>query len=173
MHRMARGTNHVLPFPSTFVDRMVVTSSQQWMQNMDNHGVDIFDYDVLLMPFESHGHKSIFAILGARHINDYMKYGFTEYRPCILHIVPYHAETQGLKHVYNTASAKIRTWLNVMWRMKHGRNDFETLMPFTTRSMPISRPSSKFSCTKFVEMLHAHLISSFILCYSTLSRTTI
>ena len=140
---MACGTNHVLPFPSNFIDRMIVTSSQQWIQNMEHQAVDMFDFDVLLMPFESNGHKSIFAILGSKHINDYMKHGFKDYRPCILHIVPYHSETQGLIHVYNSASAKIRTWLNVMWRAKFSRNDFESMMPFTNRSMPLSRPSGK------------------------------
>ena len=47
---------------------------------MEHHELDILDYDVLVLPFESNDHKSVFAILGARHIRDYMKHGFNEHR---------------------------------------------------------------------------------------------
>ena len=51
----------------------MITSSQMCMQNMEQHAIDIFEYDVLLMPFESNVNKSIYAILGAKHIKDFMK----------------------------------------------------------------------------------------------------
>ena len=110
---------------------------------MEHHELDIFDYDVLVLPFESNGHKSVFAILGARHIRDYMKHGFKEHRPCLLHVVPYHSQTQGQIHAYNASCAKLRAWLNVMWRVKRSKNDVAS-MPFTNRSMPLSRPRGKF-----------------------------
>ncbi len=109
---------------------------------MEQHAIDIFDYNVLLLPFESNGDKSIYAILGAKHIKDYMKNGFDEHRPCILHIVPHHLETQGQIHSYNASSTKIRTWLNVMWNVQHSNNDFDS-MPFTSRPMPLSHPAGK------------------------------
>jgi len=133
----------MLPFPSNFIDQLTVTSSQEWIQNMEHHALDMFDYVVLVLPFESNGHTSVFAILGAKHIREYMKYGFNEHRSCVLHIVPYHSQTQGQIHAYNASSAKIRTWLNVMWRVKRSNNDFVS-MPITNRSMPLSRPLGKF-----------------------------
>ena len=107
---------------------------------MEHHELDIFDYDVLVLPFESNGHKSVFAILGARH---YMKHGFKEHRPCLLHVVPYHSQPQGKIHAYNASSTKLRPWLNAMWRVKRSNNDFAS-MPFTNCSMPLSRPLGKF-----------------------------
>ena len=110
---------------------------------MEHNELDIFDYDVLVLPFESNGHKSVFAILGARYIRDYMKHGFKEHRPCLLHFVPYHSQTQGQIHASNASCAKLRAWLNVMWRVKHRNNNFASI-PFTNRSMHLSRPLGKF-----------------------------
>ena len=71
---MGCGTYRMLPFPSNFIDQLTVTLPQQWIRNMKHHALDMFDYDVLVLPFESNSHKSVFTILGAKNIRDYTKY---------------------------------------------------------------------------------------------------
>ena len=43
---------------------------------MDAGATDLFDYDVVIMPFEEDGQRSLFVVLGAGHIKDYMKCNF-------------------------------------------------------------------------------------------------
>ena len=70
---MAAGLDHVLSMPCTFINYLIGTSIRQLIQNMDVGATDVFDYDVVIMPFEEDGQRSLFLVLGAGHIKDYMK----------------------------------------------------------------------------------------------------
>ena len=137
--RMSAGVNHVLSMPCTFINKLIGTSSQQWIHNMEINGINIFDFNVIIMPFQEDGHRSLFVVLGAGHIKDYMKCNFRKTRPCILHVLPHETSTRAQMHAYNAASARIRTWLNALWRMNYCKNVYDSC-PFTHRSMPTTRP---------------------------------
>ena len=91
---MCSGVDNVLAFPSNFIDNLLGTSSRQWAQQIKHLEIDVLSHNMLIMPFESNGHKSLFVVLGAKHIKDYMKKGFSDMRPCILHILPYATSTR-------------------------------------------------------------------------------
>ena len=150
--RMAAGHNHVLSMPGRFINYLIGTSIRQLIQNMDVGATDFFDYDVVIMPFEEDGQRSLFLVLGAGHIKDYMKCNFRKTRPCILHVLPHETSTRAQMHAYNTASARIRTWLNALWRAKYCKQAYDS-MPFTHRSMPTTRPVGMYMALKYTHIL--------------------
>ena len=79
-----------------------------------NKNLNIFKPDMIMMPFCAGGHRSLFVVVEASYIQDYMKRGFSNKRPCILHILPYQTSTRTQIQAYNAASAKIRGWLNAL-----------------------------------------------------------
>ena len=79
----------VLRLSSNFIESLLTTSSRHWIDQVKRHNVDIFSYNALFMPYQSEVQKSLFVVLGANNIKDYMKQNFTGTRPCILHILPY------------------------------------------------------------------------------------
>ena len=77
-NRMAAGVDHVLSMPCTFVNYLIGTSTHQWIRNMDVSATEFFNYDVVIVPFEEDGQRSLFVVLGAGQIKDYMKCNFLE-----------------------------------------------------------------------------------------------
>ena len=136
---MCSGADNILAFPSNFIDNLLGTSSRQWIQQVKHHEIDVFSHNMLVMPFQSDGQKSLFVVLGAKHIKDYMKRGFSNTRPCILHILPYATSMRVQTHAYNQACMRLRAWLNSLWRATRCNNDIDS-MPFTHRSLPMTRP---------------------------------
>ena len=151
-NRMAAGLDHVLSMPCTFINYLIGTSIRQLIQNMDVGATDFFDYDVVIMPFEEDGQRSLFLVLGAGHIKDYMRCNFRKTRPCILHILPHETSTRAQMHAYNAASSRIRTWLNALWRAKYCEHAYDS-MPFTHRSMPTTRPFGMYMVFKNTHIL--------------------
>ena len=142
--RMCSGTNNVLALPSGFIDNLIGTSVHQWKRQMEQCAVDVFLYNMIIMPFHHGGNKSLFVVMGAKHIKDYMKADFSETRPCILHILPYAASMQGHNHAYNQATTRLRVCLNALWRTMCCNNGFDiALMPFTHRYLPFTQPFGK------------------------------
>lgn len=138
----------MLTFPTTFSNTMLRSTLAMCTRQTDARQVDIFDHQVLLIPFECEGRQSLFFVLGAKYIKDYNRRGFDQMRPCILHIDESTPLTRSHKHLYQVMSVKIRAWLNMSWKTKYGNND-TFCMPFSTRSMPVSRPHGKiivYSC---------------------------
>lgn len=136
---MCSGADNILVFPSNFIGNLLRTSSRQWIHQVKHHEIDVFSHNMLVMPFQSDGQKSLFVVLGAKHIKDYMKRGFSKTRPCILHILPYATSMRVQTHAYNQACLRLRAWLNSLWRVTRCNNDID-FMPFTHRSLPMTRP---------------------------------
>ena len=138
-YRICSGTDDILRLSSTFIESLLRTSSRHWIDQVKRRTVDIFTYNVLIMPYQCGMQKSLFVVLGANNIKDYMKQGFTGTRPCILHILPYATSNRSQLHAYNQVLSTIRTWLNALWRNSQC-NGVHMSMPFTHRSMLLSRP---------------------------------
>ena len=143
--RMCSGTEKIIALPSGFIDNLLRTSVRQWTQQMEQCGVDIFLYNMIIMPFHHNGNKSLFVVMGAKHIKDYMKTKFNETRPCILHILPWATSMQGHNHAYNQATIWFLVWFNTLWQTMHCSNGFYIAsMPFTHRSLPFTQPFGKW-----------------------------
>ena len=143
-HRMCSGTDNVLALPTSFIDSLMGTSANQWTHQMESCGVDVFSYNMIVMPFHHDGQKSLFVVMGAKHIKDYMKANFNETRPCILQILPYTQTLGGHDRAHNRAAMRLRVWLNALWRTMHCNNEFDIAsMPFTNRSLPFTQPVGK------------------------------
>ena len=143
--RMCSGTDKILALPSGFIDNFLRMSVCQWTQQMEQCGVDVFLYNMIIMPFHHNGNKSLFVVMGAKHIKDYMKTGFNETRPWILHILPWATSMQGHNHAYNQATTRLRVWLNALWQTMHCSDIFDIAsMPFTHRSLPFTQPFGKW-----------------------------
>lgn len=142
---------------------------------MKSCDVDIFLHDMLIFPFQFNGQSSLFIVLGAKHIKDYMKNTFCDTRPCILQILPYRDEcTRDQSNAYNEVSDKLRGWLNAMWRMAH-RNEDKCSMPFTRRSFPLTQPPGECVKKKMNYFYYAVfiLLDSFYNSCSSLSVKTV
>lgn len=127
-------------FDTNFLRVLFATSPSQWVQS----GINIFDFNLLLMPFDANGHKSLFVVIGAKNIRSYTHKGFKGSRPCILHFdstncSPSRHHTSRGRHDHNVVADKLRTWMNRIWRRQHDDVD-HLLMPFNKRSMPILTP---------------------------------
>lgn len=116
------------------------TTPSNWIETMHWRGVDIFEHQILVLPFASNGQKSLFVIINATDIRTYHNKSHKGSRPCILHLDPNEKGTS--THDYGTVSERLRVWLNCMWRKKHNDNN-PLSMPFNKRSMPLCRPSGK------------------------------
>ena len=117
------------------------------------------------MPFQSNGHKSLFVVLGANHIKDYMKRGFSDTRPCILHILPFATSTRVQTHAYNQAGLRLRVWLNAMWQTTHCNINFDS-MPFTHRSLPMTRPFGECNDMTMTNSFFGYILSHHNKCSS-------
>ena len=143
--RMCSGTDKTLALPSHFIDNLLKKSVRQWTQQRTQCGVDIFLYNVIIMPFHHNGNKSLFVVMGAKHIKDYMKTGFNETRPCILHILPWATSMRGQNHAYNQATTRLHVWLNALWQTMHCSDAFDIAsILFTHRSLPFTQPIGKW-----------------------------
>ena len=142
--RVCAGAPDVVAFPMTFINNLFGTTSTEWKRDRKHHNLDVFQHNILIMPFESEGHKSLFVVVGAQNIKDYHKRNFKKSRPCILHVAPFQTSTPVQSHAYNVAHSKIRIWLNAMWRVSSGDNDLCS-SPFTNRSIPMARPNGEYS----------------------------
>ena len=139
--RMCSGADNILALPSTFIDNILGTSVRQWTQQMEHRAIDIFSCNMITMPFCQNGTISLFVVMGAKYIKDYMKTDFSEIRPYILHILPYATTMQGHNHTYNQAVTCLRVWLNALWRRTRCNNAFDVdSMPFSRRSLPFTQP---------------------------------
>ena len=151
-HRICSGANDTLRLSSHFVNGLLHTSSKHWIDQAKRHNVNIFSHNLLIMPHQSGKYRSLFVVLGANNIKDYMKQNFTGTRPCILHILPYATSNRSQVHAYNQVSLKIRTWLNALWRNSQCNGDFGS-MPFTHRSMPTTTPFGEL-CFHLILIVH-------------------
>ena len=138
---MCSGAGNILALPSIFIDNLLGTSVQQWTQQMEHCAIDIFSYNMIIMPFHHNGNKSLFVAVGAKHIKTYMKTDFSKTRPCILHILPYATTMQDHRHAFHQAVTCLRVWLNALWQTTRCGNAFDVdLMPFNSRSLPFTQP---------------------------------
>ena len=140
--RICSGIDDILCLSSTFIESLLRTSPRHWIDQVKRRNVDISTYNTLLMPYQSGTQKSLFVVLGANNIKDYMKRDFTGTRPYVLHILPYATSNRSQLHAYNQVSSTIRTWLNALWQNSQCDGVYMS-MPFTHRSMPLSRPFGK------------------------------
>ena len=134
---MVSGSGSTHAFDTHFLRLIFATSPSQWVRSMGATSLNIFDQNVLLVPFDASGHKSLFVIIGSNNIRDYTRRGFSGSRPCILHLDPNDA-LRG-KHDHHAVADKLCTWLNRIWRWEHAENDYN-VMPFNKRTMPNVRP---------------------------------
>ena len=128
-------------FDTHFLRVLFATTPQLWVENIHEMGINIFDHNILLFPFEASGYKSLFIVLGANNIRNYTQRGFSGSRPCVLHLDPHNA-VRG-RHDHHAVADKLRTWMNRLWRWENAEDD-HLLMPFNKRSMPSVRPYSTF-----------------------------
>ena len=107
---------------------------------------NLFNHDILLIPFTSANYKSMFAVIGANEIKNYAKLGHTGSRPCIVHLDALPASKSC--HDANFVGNKIRSYLNAMWSHRFlGTRDPE-LNPFNKRSMPLIRLNNCECCVQ-------------------------
>ena len=139
--RMCSGADNILALPSTFIDYLLGTSAPQWTQQLEHCAIDIFSYNMIIVPFRHDGNTSLFAVMGAKHIKDYVRRDFSETQPCILHILPCATIRQGHNHSCNQAVTRLRVWLSALWRTTRCNNSFDVdSMPFSHRSLPFVQP---------------------------------
>ena len=142
--RMCSGADNILALPSNFIVNLLETSTPQWTRQLEHCAIDIFTHDMIILPFRHNDDMSLFVVIGAKHIKNYMKTDFSETRPCILHILPYATIPQGHQHAFSQAETRLRVWLNALWRTTRGNNVFDdNTMPFNSRSLPFRRPHGK------------------------------
>ena len=120
-------------------------------------GIDIFNYNMLLMPFHNHGETSLFAIVGAKYIRDYTKNGFFKNRPCILHFQSCNSSYRN--HDDRQAADRLRTWLNCLWQNRMTNDPLS--MPFQKRTMPLCHPIGML--LNLLSVLYFQNISLFML----------
>jgi len=119
--RMTSNINGIHSFDCNFLRTLFARSPSHWDHDMVKYDINVFDRDTLLMPFDAGGHKSLFVVIGAKHIKSYSSNKFQGNRPCIVHLDP--TDTPHERHNHHAVSEKIRVWLNRMWRHQHDCTD--------------------------------------------------
>ena len=84
--RLTSNSKHTIAFKSNFIHSIFAQPPAQWVNNLEDMDIDIFNYNMLLMSFDGHGQTSLFVIVGVKYICDYTKIGSSKNRPCILHL---------------------------------------------------------------------------------------
>jgi hypothetical protein len=122
---------------------------------------NLFNHEILLIPFTSSNYKSMFAVIGANEIKNYAKIGHTGSRPCIVHLDALPASKSC--HDANFVGNKIRSYLNAMWSHQFlGTRDPE-LNPFNKRSMPLISLNNCECCVQGFLCFHFILQFTFLL----------
>ena len=97
---------------------------------------------MLFLPFDGKDQKSLFVVVNAGRIRDYLKVGYNENRPCIIHLDP--NKSDFARHNGHAIADRIYVWLNTLWRYEHDKNN-NLLMPFFKRSMPLCCPKGEYT----------------------------
>ena len=138
-------TRRIHAFKSNFIRNIHATPCADWVDMLDKEGLDtesIFSNDMLLLPFDGHGQKSLFVILNAGGIRDYTKRNYWSSRPCIMHLDP--NKQAVAHHDFNNIANRLRTWMNKLWRDRISYLNDPFLVPFNHRSMPLCRPTGMY-----------------------------
>ena len=106
-YRMSSCFENVFSHPFNFVGTLNASGKIHWVDSHERQAVNVFDHDVMFIPFEAHGQKLMFVLIGARNINDYLKVWFDDACPCIHHVVPYHSTMRVLDYTNGTATNKV------------------------------------------------------------------
>ena len=138
---MTSSSTNTHTFDTHFLRVLFSTSPSHWIDMISQAGINIFDYNALLFPFDASDHKSLFLVLGGRNIRNYTRRGLKGSHPCIVHFDPKDALCGC--HGHHTVADKLRTWLNKLWQSENTQND-HTIMPFNKRSMPSLPPYGTF-----------------------------
>jgi len=135
---MTSGLARVHSFSINFLRLLYATKPGRFTKMNDTARIDIFEKEILLLPFEACGHKSLFVVIGANNIRQYTNTRrFHGSRPCILHLDPICSHRS--RHNHRNVADKLRVWLNVLWRSTNNEND-RFVMPFNKRSLPVIQP---------------------------------
>lgn len=114
---------------------------------MNKDKLDVFEHDMLFLPFDGKGQKSLFIIVNAGYIRDYMKIGYGLNRPCIIHLDPNRSDVA--QHNPHVVADRIYAWLNNLWRHRRDQNNI-LLMPFFKRAMPLCRPNGESNAIQLI-----------------------
>ena len=138
-----------------FLKSLFASSPLQLAREMCHQRTTVFDSEMMFVPFEACGHKSLFVIIGAGNISEYTKRGFKGSRPCILHLDPVISRCG--RHDHHAVGEKLRLFLNTSWRRAQNVSD-PLIMPFNKRSMPVCRPNREYERKKLTCYFHCHWI---------------
>jgi hypothetical protein len=97
--------------------------------------LNVFQFNVLIIPSMQNNHKSLFVVLGLQNVLNCGKNMGNYDHSCIIHLeVGKQVMNQSLVSI--TAN-KIRLLMNMLYRTHVGQENDKTLNPFSTRMMPL------------------------------------
>ena len=147
LSRMTSGLNRVHSFGINFMRLLYSTKPIHYSKMNDIAHVDVFESDILLIPFEAGGHKSLFVVVGAKHIRKYQQNLFQGTRPCIIHFDSLTSRCS--PHKAHNVAQRLRVWLNVLWRSSNNMGD-QFIAPFNKRSLPMIQPRGKYTPSTYL-----------------------
>jgi hypothetical protein len=161
-HRASSHAQHAHSFRCDFLPKILSHRPNQWIQMSPMSSQNIFNHEILLIPFTSAKYKSMFAVIGANEIKNYAKIGHMGSTPCIVHLDALPASKSC--HDANFIGNKIRSFLNAMWSHRNlGTRDPE-LNPFNKRSMPLIRLNNCECCVQIFSALTLSYKSCMLQC---------
>lgn len=142
--RITAPVDNVYSFRTHFLRLLLACKPQQWLHTMSCMNIDVFKYKMVFLPFEAEQQKSVFIVIGPGNVRCYDKRTFKGDRPCIIHFNPSHCSES--EHNSHFVAAKIRAWLNHLWRQREDNGD-NLMAPFHKRSLPVYMPpGNDFVC---------------------------
>ncbi len=114
-----------------------------WVKIVTQMNVDVFQYKVLVIPFTQDNHKSLYVVLGLQNVlNNGKNIGNCD-QTCIIHLeVGKRVMNQSLVSITAT---KIRLLMNVLYCKQAGQENNKTVIPFSTRMMPLRWPEDEIT----------------------------
>jgi hypothetical protein len=142
-NRMTSGKSFVHSFNCQFFDRLTSYPSDVWVEIVARMNVNVFQYKLLVIPSTQDNHKLLYVVLGPQNALDCGKnFGDCDHT-CIIHL---EVGKQVMNHSLVSITAnKIRLHMNMLYQTRVGQDNDKTVIPFSTRLMPLRWPESEIS----------------------------
>ncbi len=99
-----------------------------------------FQYKLLVSPSTQDNHKSLYVLLGLQNVLKCGKNIGDCDHTCIIHL---EVGKQVMNHsLVSSTTNKIRLLMNMLYQTRVGQENDKTVIPFSTRLIPLRRPES-------------------------------
>ncbi len=140
---MTSGKSFIHSFSCRFFDKLTSYPSDVWVKIVTRMNLNVFQFNVLVIPYVQDNHKLLFVVLGLQNVLNCGKNIGNPDHSCIIHLeVREQVKNQSLFFI---TAIKIGHFMNMLYCTGIRQENDKTLNPFSTRVIPLRRPEGEIT----------------------------